>query len=209
MFKRRAKLSLWSVARNFLWPRIGWNRSTKYVIHRVSRLRGTPYALAAGFACGAAISFTPFVGLHFLLSAALAWLIRANIIASAIGTVVGNPWTFPFIWVWIYKLGTWMWAMEHVYPVEKLDFAASFGHLVQGLINMDVRYLAETAWPIFGPMLFGSIPTAIAVWIAFYFALKPAILSYQVQRRARRMKKAREAAADSASIPGPQNKVTT
>ena len=81
MFKRRAKLSLWSVARNFLWPRIGWNRSTKYVIHRVSRLRGTPYALAAGFACGAAISFTPFVGLHFLLSAALAWLIRANIIA--------------------------------------------------------------------------------------------------------------------------------
>ena len=71
MFQRRNKLSLVQMARNFLWPRIGWHRSTKYVMHRVSRLRGTPYALAAGFACGAAISFTPFVGLHFLLSACL------------------------------------------------------------------------------------------------------------------------------------------
>ena len=134
---------------------------------------------------------------------------RANIIASAIGTAVGNPWTFPFIWVWIYKLGTWMWAAEHVHPVDKLDFAASFGHLVQGLINMDFRYLGHTAWPIFGPMLFGSIPTAIFVWLAFYFALKPAILSYQVQRRARRMRKSREAAHEAETVGGPQKKVTT
>jgi hypothetical protein len=35
---------------------------------------------------------------HFVLSALLAYIARANIIASAIGTVVGNPWTFPFIW---------------------------------------------------------------------------------------------------------------
>ena len=35
---------------------------------------------------------------HILLAMLLALLIRGNLIASGIGTVVGNPWTFPLIW---------------------------------------------------------------------------------------------------------------
>ena len=35
----------------------------------------------------------------------IAYIVRANIVAAAIGTVAGNPWTFPFIWLWTYWLG--------------------------------------------------------------------------------------------------------
>ena len=54
--------------------------------------------VAAGVAAGAFTSFTPFMGLHFLFAALFAWAIRGNLLASALGTFVGNPLTFPFIW---------------------------------------------------------------------------------------------------------------
>src|SRR3546814_7251488 len=88
MFKRRIPLPFHRRARSFLWPRGGWRRSGTYVAHRLRRLPGPPYRIAAGFASGAAISFTPFIGLHFVLATLLALCIRGNIVASAIGTMV-------------------------------------------------------------------------------------------------------------------------
>ena len=173
--------------REFLWPRSGWERSAKYILHRVARLPGTPYAIAGGFACGAAISFTPFVGLHIVLAALLAWSIRTNIISSAIGTVVGNPWTFPFIWVWIYELGHWMGVGTGGHATENLDFIGLFGKMLEAVLRLDAGYLFETAWPVFFlPMLAGGIPTALVMWLAFYVPLKPVIASHQRRRRARR-----------------------
>lgn len=178
--------------REFLWPRSGWERSAKYLFHRVARLPGTPHAIAGGFACGAAISFTPFVGLHIVLAALLAWSIRANIISSAIGTVVGNPWTFPFIWVWIYELGHWMGVGTGGHASENLDFISLFGKMLEAVLRLDAGYLFETAWPVFFlPMLAGGIPTALVMWIAFYVPLKPVVESYQRRRRARRERRQR------------------
>ena len=90
MFKRRHPLPIHKRAGGFFWPRIGWRRSGAYVAHRLRRLPGTPYRIAAGFACGAAVSFTPFIGLHFLLAVLLALAVRGILVASAIGTVVVN-----------------------------------------------------------------------------------------------------------------------
>ncbi len=172
--------------REFLWPRSGWERAAKYIFHRVARLPGTPYAIAGGLACGAAISFTPFLGMHIVLAALLAWIIRANIISSVIGTVVGNPWTFPFIWVWIYELGHWMGAGPGGGGAENLDFIGLFGRMLEAVLRLDVPHLFEAAWPVFWPMLAGSIPTALVVWFAFYVPLKPVVATYQKRRRARR-----------------------
>ena len=61
-----------------LWPRRGWTRMALYIQHRLGRLPGTPYRIAAGFACGAAISFTPFLGLHFVLAALGALALRTG-----------------------------------------------------------------------------------------------------------------------------------
>ena len=146
MFQRRDPLPLLLRMRDFLWPRKGWRRTSSYIAHRVRRLPGTPYRIAAGFASGAAISFTPFIGFHFVGGALMAAILRGSLMASAIGTVVGNPWTFPFIWAWIYTLGTWLLGAE---GKKDLPEVLSFG------------YIFEHPLDIFWPMTVGGVPTAL------------------------------------------------
>ena len=128
------------------------------------------------------MSFTPFVGLHFVLSAILAWSIRANIIASVIGTAVGNPWTFPFIWTWLYQTGTWMVSGERLEGAAKPDFSEIFGHMLQALVSWDAAYILETAPPVFWPMFVSSLPTTFVVWWVFYLPLNYTIQGYQNRR---------------------------
>jgi uncharacterized protein (DUF2062 family) len=191
MFRRRHKLHPADWVLNLVWPRIGWRRSWAYWLHRMERLPGSDYSLSVGFAFGAAMSFTPFVGFHFVLAALSAWLCRANILASAIGTAVGNPWTFPFIWIWIYNLGIWMGFESEGGSAAQMDFASFFGNLLKSFLRFDLTYLADTAWPIFGPMLLGSLPTAIVAWLAFFLTWRWTITAYR-RGRLRRLAARRE-----------------
>lgn len=84
--------------RNILWPKKGFQRSFYYLRERVTRMSASTHALSLGVACGAAASMTPFIGLHFIIAAVIAYLVRGNLFASAIGTIMGNPWSFPLIW---------------------------------------------------------------------------------------------------------------
>ncbi len=185
MFRRRKKPSLPRRVTNILWPSIGWRRWLAYIKHRLGRLPGTPYSIAAGFACGAAISFTPLVGFHFFLGGIWAWVVRANILASAIGTAVGNPWTFPFIWIWLYKLGHWMGAGNSESAEQALDFQAFFTGMFHGILMLDTGYLAEHVWPIWWPMVVGAVPSMLFIWFLFYLPLNSLVHTYQVGRRQR------------------------
>jgi len=195
MFDRRQTPNWGNKLLGFFWPAMGWRRTVTYMFHRISRLQGTSYAIAGGFACGAAASFTPFVGLHFILGAILAWIIRCNIIASAIGTAVGNPWTFPFIWTWLFELGRWMGAGSDVDGVEALEVSAIFGNVLESMLNGDMSAMVTAAGPVFWPMLLASVPTSVAVWFAFYIPLKSAIERCNkrtLERRSRRSRTVKE-----------------
>ena len=108
MFLARQKHGFARKLREFCWPSIGVRRAWHYRMHRLARMKVSPHQLAIGFAAGAFASFTPFIGFHFLLAALAAFLVRGNLIASAVGTVVGNPVTFPFIWIASYNVGARM-----------------------------------------------------------------------------------------------------
>jgi uncharacterized protein (DUF2062 family) len=185
MFKRRYKLKFYRRAQDFLWPRLGWKRSTEYLFHRIGRLPGTPYSIAAGFSCGAAVSFTPFVGLHIVLAGFCAWLIRANIMAGVIGTALGNPWTFPFIWTFIFNLGVRVGMVGNGAKASELDFPRIFSTSMDAILTFDLSYLFETAWPVLWPMFIGGIPAFVVVWLIFYFPLRSLIKRYQSNRRKR------------------------
>ena len=167
MFGRRHPLPIYRRVREFVWPSGGWHRASLYVAHRVRRLPGTPYRIAAGFACGAAISFTPFIGFHFVGAALLSILLRGSLLASAIGTVVGNPWTFPFIWAWIYGLGQWLLGGE---VVSELPAALS------------LTYIFERPLDVLWPMTVGSVPTSVAAWFAVFWPVRGAVAEYQHAR---------------------------
>jgi uncharacterized protein len=146
-----------------------------YLVKRTIRLSGTPHSIAAGIACGVAISFTPFLGFHLLGAFLLCLLVRGNYVAGAIGTLAGNPWTLPFIGVAIYKLG-------HVL----LGTRAAEIELVR---HWDVsRFLAEVE-AVFWPMAVGGVALGFVAGLATYFPLVRMIAAYQQERQRRRARR--------------------
>ena len=177
MFKRRNPVPLAKRILAFLWPSSGWGRAGRYVAHRLGRLPGTPHRIAAGFASGAAASFTPFIGLHFVLAALLALLLRGNVVASAIGTVVGNPWTFPLIWTWIYSLGRWMLGESMTSDLPS---------------GLTFSYIFDRPFAVLLPMAIGALPTAVVAWFGVYIPARSLVAQYQKARRKRLRKKVRK-----------------
>ncbi len=127
------------------------------------------YAVSAGFACGAAISLTPFVGFHLILAALTALILRASVVASALGTVVGNPWTFAFIWPLTLYTGRFI---LHQPLSEQTNFELLFHKLFYAFIHADWALLLNDVWPILYPMIVGCIPYYIVVWFISYKIVK-------------------------------------
>jgi hypothetical protein len=168
---RRKRKSQWQRLRDAVWPRSGVRRGAKYIAYRVVRLPGTAYSIAAGVAAGAAVSFTPFLGFHFILGGLLALVTGGNVLASVIGTAVGNPWSFPFIWSLIYTIGRWLLGMGEG---EGVSAALTMSDIFRQ--PMDVLY----------PMTVGAIPAAITAWIVFFIPVYAGVRRYQALRLARR-----------------------
>ncbi len=150
----------WVRMRNWVWPNMSWKRWLIYICIKLTRLKGTNNAIAGGFAFGAALSFTPLMGLHIMISIGLAYFLRWNMIAAAIGTIVGNPWTFPFIWWWIYWLGA---------KITGISFIDD-NNLMLDDLNLSI--VLEKLNSLFTPMLVGGAITAIPVWFIFFYLIK-------------------------------------
>ena len=142
------------------------NRIISYYKLRLARLPDSNYAISSGFACGAMVSFTPLLGFHFVLAVVFAYLIRGNFIAALIGTVVGNPLTFPFIWGLIYKIGTYVTNIK----LEKITHEINFDMIV------------NQTYEIFFPMLVGGVIIAPFVWIITYYIIYSFIASFKKRR---------------------------
>ena len=187
LFKRRNEPSALGRLRLWLWPRVSWRRSGLYFVKRILRLSGTPYAIAMGAAIGAFASFTPFVGLHLILTLAAAWLVRANMIAGAIGTSLGNPLTFPLIWASTYELGQIILRGGSRAPPPRLEY---------DLMHKSFDQLL----PLLKPMAVGSIPIGAVVGALAYLIVYKAVSAYQTARR-RRLNGANGRVAESGQEP--------
>lgn len=172
IFKRRDKLGFWRRMREIASPRKGWRRGFQYIGKRVQRLPDTPHRIALGFACGAFASFTPFFTLHALVALAAAYALRANILASVFGTIVGNPLSFPLIAAVCMNLGNWILGRtDGVANVDNLSFAY--------VIDQPLEFLES----IFTPYLIGGLVPGMVCAVVFYVLLKPAIAGFQRRRR--------------------------
>lgn len=189
LFKRRKNTNFWERLRTLVWPRRSFWRSAQYYAKRALRLSATPHAIAAGIAAGTFASFTPLLGFHFLLAAALAWVVGGNLIASAIGTAVGNPLTFPFIWGATLETGKLILYGRHPTTIGPRDI----GHL---LWEMEFSQLWE---PFLKPMLVGSLPLGLTAAVILYFVTRWGVLSFREQRRRRLAERARRRASAGAS----------
>ena len=184
MFRRRVPLSWKGRLREIILPRKGFSRLYSYMAQRVLRMPGTPYSLAAGFACGVAVSFTPLIGFHLVLAAVLAYLMRANIIASWAGTIIGNPWTFPFIFILLFKVGSYL---TEMFGLQNWFFA---GEAVTGFGQFTHHFFPM----VIGGMVMGVISWGVSFGLAYW-----AVVSWR-RHRARRMAVKRQIRARSSKV---------
>ena len=117
---------------------------------KIYRIRDFPDAVAIGLAWGVAISFTPLLGFHLIICYLGTISMRGNLVAATVGSVIGNPWTFPFFFYVAYKLG-----VNVIYsPLDQYDFR--------------INFLKENFSSLFFPTLIGSLPIAIIAWFITY-----------------------------------------
>lgn len=138
------------------------SRLLRYYALRIGRLPGTPRSIAAGFAVGIAVSFTPFIGFHLATGALVAWILRGSLVSMALGTLLaGNPWTFPFIWLCTYELGRWMMgAHQQAAAMRTFGTQFTFSDLLQKPLDLLL------------PMTLGSIPLGLACGVAGFYAVR-------------------------------------
>jgi hypothetical protein len=171
-FRRRTQRTRAQQVRQWIWPESGWWRTFLYFWRKVWRLADSPHAIALGFAAGAFASFTPLWTLHFVVAALIAWALGGNILASAFGTAVGNPVTFPFIIPAIYEIGVVI--VGDGGALEDFNFWQSVVHGELAAI-----------WPTWKPMAVGGPILGLIVGAICYFLVRAAVGAYQDRRRAR------------------------
>lgn len=188
LFGRKNPAGWSEVIRISLWPRRSWARSAKYMIKRIMRLTASPHAISAGVAAGVFSSFTPFLGLHFIIAFMVAYLIAGNFLAAAMGTFFGNPLTFPFIWASTYQTGTLILfgksseENKGLSSLLELDF---FDAGIWGVWNTVVGI-----WePVMKPMLIGAVPLGIVFAIGAYIITRWAAVKFRSAQQKRREKK--------------------
>ncbi|MGO8366658.1 DUF2062 domain-containing protein, partial [Rhizobium johnstonii] len=68
LFRRRKPAGFKEKMRELFWPRKGFLRPIRYLTMRVLRLSASPNAVAAGVAAGVFVSWTPLIGVHFVMA---------------------------------------------------------------------------------------------------------------------------------------------
>ena len=195
MFKRKPRT--WGrTALEVLYPRGGWTRAARYVVHRIRRLPDPAHRISRGVASGVFVCFTPFFGLHFVFATALAWAIRGNILAALLATFFGNPLTFPIIAEVSLEIGTRLLGMPHNVHLPQLveAFSQAMGEVMRNLLAIFTADPAEWGgigrfWDrVMFPYFIGGLAPGLATAIAAYFATTPVITAYQ-KRRVKQLKK--------------------
>ncbi len=198
MFKRRDRLPIWEVALRALWPRGGWGRAALYVKHRLRRLPDTPRKISRGILAGVFTTFTPFYGLHFVVAAIVAWILRGNVMAALLGTFFGNPLTYVPIGVVSLNLGHWILGSEPAAAMDENIFDKFRGagedfiwNAWYALTGTPVDWTATWVFwhDVFWPWLVGGIIPGILTGLAAYTISLPLIEVYQRRRRGALKKK--------------------
>ena len=202
MFKRRERRSIFRFFYEVIFSLKGISRAIWYVGIRLKRIPDTPHKISLGMSCGIFASFTPLFGLHFLIAGLLSYVLRANVLASLIGTFIGNPITFPIITVFNLKLGEWILGSNEYSSGDGgkifegfLDFIFLIykSLFTEGSIGENsVPRMNEFLYGVFIPYSLGGLILGISVAIISYFLLRPLVSTYKKKRdslKVRRLKK--------------------
>lgn len=173
-----------------MYPRGGWSRAISYIGHRLRRLPDAPHKISRGIAAGIFVCWTPIYGFHFLAAAALAWIMRGNVLAALLATFFGNPLTFPIIAVISVELGSLILGRPGGIPLPEIvaAFSAASVELWTNFIAMFTseptqwHRLADFFHQVFLPYLVGGLIPGVISGLLGYALSRPVIAAYKKSR---------------------------
>jgi uncharacterized protein (DUF2062 family) len=213
VFKRRNKLNWGAWLREQVYPRSGFARATRYVLHRMRRVPDTPQRVARGVFAGSLIGFLPLPGLQFLAAWGASRLMNGNLLAALLATFNTNPVTTPFFAVLAMTLGHWIMGIEK--PLTAQYIGQAFGDAGHDLwFNIKALFGPETAhWDgliqfwneIYLPYFIGALIPGIPLSLLFYYLTIVGVSAYQkardakAQERSERRHRLRDTLAEAAA----------
>ena len=203
----------WEWLREQVYPKAGFKRATRYVLHRMRRVPDSPQRVARGVFAGSLIGFLPLPGLQFLAAWGASRLMNGNLLAALLATFNTNPVTTPFFAVLAMTLGHWIMGIEK--PLTGHYIASAFGDAGHDLwFNIKALFGPETTqWDgliqfwneIYLPYFIGALIPGIPLSLLFYYLTIAGVTAYQKARAARaherreRRHRLRDALAEAAA----------
>ena len=192
VFKRRKPLTWVEWLREQVYPKGGFKRATRYVVHRMRRVPDSPHRVARGVFAGSLIGFLPLPGLQFVCAWIAARLAKGNVLAALLATFNTNPLTTPFFAVLAMTLGHWILGIEAPLNAEYIGhaFAVAGGDL---WFNITAMFGPEKArwggliqfWhEIYLPYFIGALGPGIVISAIAYYVTIPLVEAYQKARAA-------------------------
>ncbi|MBF0455634.1 MAG: DUF2062 domain-containing protein [Magnetococcales bacterium] len=159
----------------------------RYQLIRLHRLAEDSHAIALGVAWGIFVSFTPFLGFHLILCTLMCILFGGSKLASWIGSLIGNPATFPFFFWADHRLGSWIMGLFGLggggtvkFSWDSLTFDALFSDMTHIIVPI-----------LFGAVILAPLAAACGYWATYKF------VELTRHRRLARMKLARQRYGES------------
>jgi len=148
---------------------MGWKRAAKYIVLRIMRLSATSDSVPRGIACGFCMSFFPIFGVHAILAMAMAFIIRANVAAAALGTLIFPPVILPLVFSLDFLVG------HKILSWAGFTVSASKHEYITHTAAKGAKTLFEHLDDYFLPAFTGSVVLMVLVWPATYMATHKAI----------------------------------
>ena len=171
----------------------------RYHLIRLHRLSALSHDIALGVAWGVVVSFTPFLGFHLILCTVLCVLFGGSKVAAWIGTIVGNPATFPLFFWADFQLG------QRIIQL----FSQSSGAVAETTVDFKLDSLSQLTsgdtlttllLPIFlGSLVFGPMAGAISYAATRRFVQMTRNRHQRKMAKARSRQTARTSSSDIAS----------
>ncbi len=133
----------------------------------LARLPDTPGRIAAAFAFGVFLGFSPLIGLQTILGIGLAFILRLSRVAVILGTWVNLPWIVPIYYVFATEAGARLLGHTGAAGLAgKLGTFVSEASLSFKMLSDLVTLLRPVVWPfVLGTTVGGLLLAFVAYFV--------------------------------------------
>ena len=177
--------------RQWLWYSL--KIRTKHLVRSLLRARGSPEAIAFGFAIGLFIGFMPLYGVQILLAGVLATALGASRIPAIAAVWVTNPLTAIPVYGFCYRVGLYLLGRSASGGWTKIEEILHGGEGPWLAVMFEkLGQLIELSWRMIGPLITGCTTLGLLFGLMSYPFVVRLVKGHRLvraQRRARRWQK--------------------